>query len=268
MQAASRQALAIVRERVADDPAVATGEVGRELLAVAGLLSGEAALRNALTDNGAAAERRAELAGNVFASRVSAATLSVITAVVRQRWSRPRDLVEALETLGAESLLAHAEAEGRIDAVEEQLFRFGRTLASSAELQIMLSDPGVPNDAKARVVGHLLDGRVEPETAELLSYVAAHPAGVSVEERIGELVELAAARRQQLLADVRVPLQLTKTQADRLTSALSSIYGQPVTLAVTVDPQMLGGAVVRIGDEIIDGSIASRLAAARRTLTQ
>lgn len=268
MQAASRQALGAVRDGIAGDPSVGTDEVGRQLLSVSGLLGRETTLRNALTDNGSSAQRRRALAEAVLGSRVAPATLSVVAAAVEQRWSRPRDLVEAVEELGAESLLAHAENQGRIDAVEEQLFRFGRTLASSADLQILLSNPGVADETKAAVVADLLQHRVEPEVATLVEHVVSHPGGASVNERLDDLVELAATRRQQLLADVRVPLPLTQQQHERLSAALSGVYGQPVTLAVSVDPDLLGGAVVRIGDEIIDGSVASRLAAARRTLTQ
>jgi F-type H+-transporting ATPase subunit delta len=89
-----------------------------------------------------------------------------------------------------------------------------------------------------------------------------------VAETLSDLVQLAATRRRQLLADVRAPVPLTDQQQQRLATALARIYGQPVTLAVSVEPEMLGGAVVRIEDEIIDGSVASKLAAARRTLTQ
>jgi F-type H+-transporting ATPase subunit delta len=268
MQAASRNALAAVRKNAGTDPAVGTAQVGHELLSVSSLLGREASLRNALTDNGASAQRRAELARALLGDRITPATMSVVAAAVSQRWSRSRDLVEALEELGAESMLAHAEREGRIDSVEEQLFRFGRVLESSADLQIMLSDPGVPDATKSAVVGDLLAGRVEPETAEIVGHVVANPGGVSVAERLDHLVRLAATRREQLLADVRVPVPLTTEQHERLAAALRGVYGQPVTLAVSVDPTIVGGAVVRIGDEIIDGSVASRLAAARRTLTQ
>jgi F-type H+-transporting ATPase subunit delta len=152
--------------------------------------------------------------------------------------------------------------------VENELFRFGRALESSSDLQIMLSNPAVDDDVKASVVADLLDGRTEPETATLIGHIIANPNGAPVSDRLDDLIALAAARRQQLLADVRAPVALTPQQQERLVRALTAIYGQPVTLAVTVEPDLLGGAVVRVGDEIIDGSVTSRLAAARRALTQ
>lgn len=268
MQGTSRQALAAVREAAAADSAVATSSVATELLSVAALLGREASLRSALTDNGASAQRRRELADSVLSGKVEAATLAVVDDAVGRRWSRARDLVEAVESLGAEALLASAESDGRIDEVENELFRFGRVLESSADLQIMLSSPAITEDVKASVVSDLLSERTQPETAALVRHIVANPNGEPVAERLDGLVSLAAARRRQLLADVRAAVALSDTQQNRLANALTAIYGQPVTLAVTVEPELVGGAVVRIGDEIIDGSVTSRLAAARRALTQ
>jgi F-type H+-transporting ATPase subunit delta len=204
----------------------------------------------------------------VLEGKVGADALAVVEEAAAQRWSSPRDLVEGIEALGAEAMLAHAENEGRIDAVEEELFRFGRVLDSSGELQVMLTDPAVPDAVKADVVGELLAERSQPETLALVRHAVAHPGGRRLAESLSGLVELAATRRQQLLADVRVPMPLTDRQHHRLAVALTRIYGQPVTLAVSVEPDIVGGAVVRIGDEIIDGSVASKIAAARRALTQ
>ena len=268
MQGASREALGVVRDSVVDDRSVSTAEVGQELLSVAALLGREASLRTALADNGSTPQRRAELATRIVDGKLSPPAVSVLAAAVAQRWSRPRDLVEAVETLGAEALLTHAERDGRIDEVEEELFRFARVLESSSDLQIMLSDPAVSGESKSAVVVDLLDERAQPETVELVRNLVRHAGGGPVDDRLADLVQLAATRREMLLADVRAPVPLTEGQQDRLAAALARIYGQTVTVAVSVDPDLLGGAVVRIGDEIIDGSIASRMADARRTLTQ
>jgi F-type H+-transporting ATPase subunit delta len=268
MQGASRSSLAVVRDEVRADAAANTDLVGSQLMSVASLLGRETSLRNALTDNGSTPERRVELATAVFTGKVAPPTVSVLATVVAQRWSPPRDLVEALEILGAEALLAHAETDERIDTVEEELFRFSRVLESSPDLQLLLSDPAVGADTKSTVVADLIADKVQPETLTLVTYAASHAVGRPVADRLDELVSLAAARREQLLADVRAPMPLTDEQTRRLAAALQRIYGREVTVAVSVDPEVLGGAVVRIGDEIIDGSIASRMAAARRSLTQ
>jgi F-type H+-transporting ATPase subunit delta len=266
MQGASRDALAALREAQLGRPV--PSDLGGELLSVAALLGREVGLRSALTDTGSAPQRRSALSTRLLAGKVSDPATALVDLAVRQRWSSPRDLVEALEIVGAEAMLAHAESEGRIDAVEDELFRFTRTLDASGELQVLLTNPAVDAATKAAVVTDLLATRSQPETVALVRHAVANPGGRRVAETLSDLVRLAATRRQQLLADVRVPVPLTEQQQQRLSAALSAIYGQPVTLAVSVEPEMLGGAVVRIDDEIIDGSVASKLAAARRTLTQ
>lgn len=258
--------MAAAREAVAEQPPSPT--LGPELLSVAALLGRESTLRSALTDTGMPAERRSDLAGGLLTGKVGGATVAAVQRAVAQRWSRPRDLVEGVEALGAEAMLAEAEAQGRIDAVEEELFRFTRVLASSSDLQVLLTNPAVPDATKAQVVTDLLEDRAQPETVALVTHAVAHPGGRRVSDVLDELVDLASTRREQLLADVRVPVALSDEQRTRLSAALSRIYGRPVTLAVSVEPDLLGGAVVRIGDEIIDGSVASKLADARRRLTQ
>jgi F-type H+-transporting ATPase subunit delta len=77
---------------------------------------------------------------------------------------------------------------------------------------------------------------------------------------------LAAELRERLVAEVHVAGPLTPEQRSRLTAALAAAYGHNVHLNVVVDPQVIGGMTVRIGDELINGSVASRLAELRRGL--
>jgi F-type H+-transporting ATPase subunit delta len=268
MQGESRQALQGLLTSVRALDGVHLGDLGAELLAVSALVGREATLRNALTDTGVPGEARGALARRVLGDRVGAATQDVVADAASRRWSSPRDLTEALETLGAEATFAGVEADGRIDTVEEELFRVSRLVEGSAPLQSLLTDPSVADTTKADVVTDLLAGRAQPETSALVRHAVQHAAGRRLTDVLDELVAAAAERREQLLADVRTPVAMTPDQQTALAAALTRIYGRPVTVAATVDPELLGGAVVRVGDEIIDGSVATRLADLRRRLTQ
>ncbi|HSK25530.1 MAG TPA: F0F1 ATP synthase subunit delta [Jiangellales bacterium] len=263
----SRSSLAEVQ----DGLAARAGEPGSdglsaELLEVSALLSRESSLRGTLADSGLEPDRRAALATAVLAGKVSPAAASVVEDVVRRRWSSARDLVDALEILGAEAAFLGAERAGRLDAVEDELFRFARTIAGDDRLAATLSDPAVPDAAKAELVTGLLRGRAADETVRLVGHVIAHPRGRGAEQAVTELVELAARRREELVAEVTVAAPITAEQEQRLAAALGSVYGRTVTLQVAVDPEVLGGVVVRIDDEVIDGSVAQRLAEARRRM--
>src|SRR5690606_34504568 len=107
-------------------------------------------------------------------------------------------------------------------------------------------------------------GKVEAETAELVRHVVANPRGRRVERALDELVEASARRRERLLAKVRVAAQISDDQQRRLAAALGRIYGRTVDVQVDVDPDVLGGVVVTVGDEVIDGSVARKLDQIRR----
>jgi F-type H+-transporting ATPase subunit delta len=266
MQGASQRALDEVRETLSGSADVHHGALGGELLAVAVTLSSNPTLRHTLTDYGIPGTQRAAIARAVFGSKISDAAAEVVGEAAGRRWSAPRDLVDGVEALGVEAILAGAEADGHIDAVEDEIFRVTRALAGSPELQALMTDPVVADERKAQVMVDLLQDRAQPETVTLVRHMVAHRRGRRVSDVLDTLVDLAARRREVLIADVRAPIALTPEQQQRLKAALEQLYGHRVNLAVSVEPSLLGGAVVRVADEIIDGSVATKLAAARRTL--
>lgn len=267
MQGSSRASFAQARESfLARSVADSATETGNELLSVAAVLGEASGLRAALSDTGESVRRREDLVDTVFGGKVGEAALTTVKDVVARRWSEVHDLSDAIEVLGAESLLIGAEAEGRIDKVEDELFRFARVVEASPQLRTMLADHATPTEVKVAVVQDLLASQVEPETVTLINHVVEHPSGRRVENALSRLVERAALRREELLADVRVAAPLREDQEERLARALGAIYHRKIVLQVTVDTSVLGGAVVKVGDEVVDGSVAARLADVQRMM--
>jgi F-type H+-transporting ATPase subunit delta len=258
------------RERLVAQPRAVSSEdlraLADELFAVARLLDGQVALRRALSDPSAKPADRAGLAGQLLGGKVSPAALDLVETVARQRWSRPLDLVEATETLATDAALDAADAAGQLDDVEDELFRFGRIVAGDPELSRVLSDRTAPAAGKTALLDRLLSGRVTPITALLLRNRLTGRYAGSAENVVERLSEVASARRGQSVARVTSAVALTPAQERRLTDVLSRLYGRAIGLQVTVDPDVLGGLVIRVGDEVIDGSIAHRLEAAGRRL--
>jgi F-type H+-transporting ATPase subunit delta len=266
MQGSSRAAA--VAGSTALDAALAAGAdraaLGDELLAVTDLVDGNATLRRALADPSREARQKQELVEQLLTGKVSAETLVVVKNLVGQRWSAERDLSDTLEGLGVESVLAGAEQEGRIDRVEDELFRFERTVAANHDLRDALTNRNAAADAKVRVVTSLLEGRATPETVRLATRAVQHPRGRRLDRTFERFLALAAKRREQLTAVVTTAVELTAQQRERLTSALQDLYGKPVLLQLVRDPQVLGGIHVQVGDEVIDGTVLRRLDEARR----
>jgi F-type H+-transporting ATPase subunit delta len=240
--------------------------VSGDLLAVAGVLGGEKSLRQALADGGQPEQVRRGIVTQLFGGKVSDTSLAILGDVVAARWSSDGDLVDALEQFGAQAAFVGAEADGSLDRVEDELFRFGRAVDGSPELQMALTDPALPADRKTALVRDLL-GQASPATVALVGHTAAHLRGRQPAVAVDQLAGLAAEQRRRVLAEVRSAVPLTDEQQTRLGAALSRLQGRQVRLNVIVDPGVVGGIVVRVGDDVIDGSVASRLEQARRTVT-
>jgi F-type H+-transporting ATPase subunit delta len=268
MQGASRSALAESREALSQVLGQDTdrGRLGEELLQVAGVIDGNAVLRRTLADPTREGDDRSRLMGRLFGDRVSEATQQVAATVVSRRWASETDLVSTLEEFGIEAILAEAESAGRLGQVEDELFRFGRIVDGTSELRAALTDRRASTDAKARVVRDLLAGRSAPETVRLAELAATHRR-TRFDHAIEAYLKIAARRQEQLTATVTTAIPLTEQQVERLTSALSKHYGRDIHANQVVDPTVVGGIRVEIGDEVIDGTILSRLDEARRRLT-
>ncbi len=252
-------------EPLVGDPRAAT-ELGNELFAAAGVLATQSALRRALGDPSRPEQARADLATALFGGKVSDATAGLIAAVAAARWSAPGDLTDAVEQLAAEAIVAAAEHEGRLDDLEDELFRFGRVVASEPDLRIALTNPFLPASAKRDLLDNMLAAKVTPEALRLITEAAVNPLGRSLDVSLDEYARLAARRRERLVAEVHVAVPLTDRQRGRLAAALGTAYGHQVHLNVVLDPKVTGGMTVRIGDDLIDGSVATRLAEAGRRL--
>ena len=267
MIGSSRESLAACQEGLdARRQDAGFAQLSGELFAIAGVLDREGALRNTLADSGQPHSVREGLVRQVFGGKVSDLAVDVLLFVVDRRWASDEDLVLALEQLADQAAFTVAEGDGTLDATEEELFRFGRALDSSPALQMALTDPAQSASTKAAVVRDLLQGRSTATTQQVLEYAVGHLHGRRIDAVVDELCGLAAKQRERVVAEVRVAAPLDETQQRRLSEALSRLKGRTVRLNVAVDPSVLGGVHVRIGDEVIDGTVASRMEQARRAL--
>lgn len=168
----------------------------------------------------------------------------------------------------AKALFEIANAEGTLDEVEDELFRFARTLEQQHELRDALTDPGLPAERKRALLAEVLGERTDPVTVNLLGFVIEQGRARELGAIVDELVAVAAERRQSAVAEVRTAVPLDAGHRDRLAEALERATGRKVELKVVVDPTVVGGVVARVGDQVIDGSVRRRLELARERLSE
>jgi F-type H+-transporting ATPase subunit delta len=269
MRGASRVSLIAAKDRLATMAAGSAGlsQLGAELFSVVGLLDSEPPLRRALADSSSARDARAGLVAGLLGDRVSSDTVELVSSVATSPWSTPADLADAIEQLAVLAVVTQADEAGRLDDLEDDLFRFARVLGTQPELRAALGNPFAPADAKRRLVDSLLADKSSAQTVELVTQAALQPRGRSLDWQLEEYARLAAEHRERLLAEVRVATDLSDEQRGRLVTLLSRAYGHDVHLNLVLDTQVIGGMIVRIGGEQIDASVATRLAEARRGLT-
>ena len=277
IHSASRQALAVVQEeqksvlserrtllgrlKTVDYPTVAS-----ELYAIAQLLVTQPRLRRMIGDPATAADARAQLAKRLFDGKVSDQALELLTVAVRQRWSSPWDLTDALESAGDDALFMAAEQDGTLDSVEDELFRFERILQAEGEATSLLDEAATEPSRRVEFLDSLVAGKVSPVTLALLQHAVASQRKRTIDLAIDDLLEKAAARKDESVARVLSAVPLTDAQEARLAAVLTRMYGRSITIRTAVEPSVRGGLVIRVGDELIDGSVATRLAQARTAL--
>lgn len=265
LRGASSDALALLAEeleRFVVSGADAT-QLGNDLLSLSALVRGDAGLRRVVTDQSVAAGAKQGLVRDLLAGKVGDPALELASSAVGRRWTAGRDLADALERLGEIAVVRSAGDD--VDRLGDELFALGQAVQENPELRDALSDPARSQADKAALIGGLLEGRALPATIRLAQQsVASSYRTVSV--ALHEYQKVAASVADERVAKVRVARELTEEERRRLTDALSSQYGKAIHLNVVVEPTLIGGMRVEVGDDVIDGTVASRLDDARRRL--
>jgi F-type H+-transporting ATPase subunit delta len=240
-----------------------------EFASVAALLNRETVVTRYLTESAEDAAPRVRLIERLLSGKIGNPALDILRSAAAARWSAGSDLIVAVEHVARQALLTRAERAGQVDEVEDQLFWFSRILDAQPRLSILLGDYAAPAEGRVRLLRNVLESagdNVNPVAATLLSQTVELLRKESAEDAVLGLAEVAVSRRGEMVAHVSAAAELSNAQSTRLTEVLSRIYGHPVTVQMQTDPELLGGLSVTVGDEIIDGTLSSRLAAAETQL--
>jgi F-type H+-transporting ATPase subunit delta len=239
--------------------------IADDLFSVSQLLAAQPTLRRLLTDLSRPADDKAGLVRELLGGKVDDASLELLAWAVSRRWAATRDLGDALEHLGVVAIVQAADRNDEADRLEEELFAFAQVVNDNPELRDALSDPARSSEDKQQLLRGLLEGKVTDGTLRLASQ-STSGSHRTVTVALDVYQKLAAAHRRRLVAKVTVAQELDDDSSRRLAEALGRQYDRPVHINTVVDPEVIGGVRVEIGDDVIDGTVVSRLDDARRRL--
>ncbi|MGQ4494015.1 F0F1 ATP synthase subunit delta [Dermabacteraceae bacterium P13095] len=241
--------------------------VADELFSVAELIDSTNRLVRVLSDIGQSEDTRAQIVDRLLGDHVTPVTKEIVTGLVRQRWSLQDDLLEAITRIGVDCVLLQAQAEGTLDTVEQQLFQVSHLISENPALAEGLNAVREDSERRVSVLRSLLSEKLEGDALLLVSEAAKRPGELKVAQRVREFAELAASLRGRTMAVVYSAIPLTQAQQQRLADILQKMYGTAVQLNLLIDPEVVGGLRITVGDDLYDATIMRRLDDSRRRLT-
>jgi len=236
--------------------------VAEDLLAAGRVVGSSKQLRSALADAEANAAQKRALVEAVFGSKLTADAVTLLTALASNRWSNSSDVLEGIEELG----LRVASESAPDVAIDRELFTIERAVASDPGLELALGSKLSPTEAKVKLVDRLLEGKAAPQTVAIVGHLVQQPRGRRIGELLRHAAEVVAEQRGFEVAKITSASPLSTSQLDRLVRGLEAQYGRALRVNTIVDPAVLGGVRVQIGDDVIDGSVATRLSSLRQKL--
>ncbi|MDQ0075351.1 F0F1 ATP synthase subunit delta [Arthrobacter oryzae] len=248
-------------------------QLAKELFGILGTVDSSAGLRRALTDPSRSGDEKSALVKQLFSGKVSADAAEIASGLAGSRWASARDIGDALETLAASVVIAVAENKSAVsasgitglEALENDLFAFNQAVDSSHEVQRALSEPQASPAAKIALAEKLVP-KASEEAKVLIGQAVSQPRGLKVTNLVRRFAELAAKRQQRWIATVSVTRPLTETQTSRLQAGLNALYGRELKINMNVDPALIGGIRIQVGDEVVDASVLTRLGQLQRQL--
>ena len=167
----------------------------------------------------------------------------------------------------ANGIFEIARAEGELERVEDEILAVAQAFEGSGELRSALTDPQLPHDKKQGIVDELIGGRASSLTVDLVQMIVSQGRASELPAIAKRVIETAASSRDKAVAEVRSAVPLDSETVARLETALGRATGKSVEVKVIVDESVIGGIVARVGDTVIDGSLARRVDSLRQAVS-
>lgn len=237
-----------------------------DMLAIVDALDENTQLRNALTDPAGGPERKATLAGSLFGGKLSDEVVELVQGMVRSPWSEADDLAASIGRIAAYAVFDDAERGGTLPALTEELFQLEQFFSKERELRDAFADRSKTPEQRVTLVRAILDGRVSEHARMLVERMVTSSRHPGLLSALNEHTRIAAERRDRMIAVVTAAQPISDAQISRIERILHDRYGRQVQVQVQIDPEVIGGLRIAVGDDVVDGTVQGRLAEVRRQL--
>ncbi len=269
LKGASRQSLAKTRSAleklISTVDAAAAAKISADLFAMVKVLDSSSAVRRALTDNARDESSKTILGRDIFKGANSQA-LEIFSKMASLRWSSPKDFGNVLEFLAVEALVDSAQKNGSLDKLESEIFAVSEMIAKSPELRSFFAVRNVVSAPKSELLTSLLSGKVTQATLDLTAFLVDHPRGRNIEAGLNDFASAIAQIKDRQIAHVISATALNNEQINRLAKSLTKVFGRDIKVNASVKPEVVGGMSIRVADELIDGTLLTRISQADRLL--
>lgn len=262
MRAISEAALERARERwfpMLEERRGSELSFGVQAFSLADLFRSNSRLTHALGDLGRSEDDRAMLALSILRGRVGDELAELVAGMVREHWAGESDLADAVEAIGLDSVLLSARHNGVLTELEGEIYEIRRLLADARSLRIALSDSAVAVDRRVKLTCDLAAHKVSEEALALAIRAVERAPMPTLASTLGVYLDRAAELARKTVASVRVASPMTREQEERLARILSARYGREISVHVAIDPEVIGGMRIHVGDEVLDATLATRI---------
>ncbi|HWU47279.1 MAG TPA: F0F1 ATP synthase subunit delta [Humibacter sp.] len=261
MGSATREALAQARATLDSTDAV-TLATGEALLVAARAINASPALRAVLADPVVEFDRKSTLIASIFGS-LGEPAVTLLRGIAESRWSNPAQLIDGIEEIGIRAI---ARSTGGDAGIESELFEFSRVVSQNPSLELAIGSKLGDSESRVALVDALLSGEADPATVAIVHHLVQSPRGRRIGALLATAADIVADAAGAVVATITAADEPSAAQLDTLKSLITSQYGRTPRFNLIVDPELVGGLRVQVGDQVVDGSIAARLADLRLRL--
>lgn len=241
--------------------------IGNELFVITSLLDGNVRIERALTDVSRPLEDKVAVLNTLLGDQVHPMTMEIMTEVVRRRWSRVADIANAVEDFGVDAMMYYADATDSTLQVSIELAELHSALLNTPVVRAKLYDETVPSEARVKFFHKLFDGKgLNKVTMRLAEHATENLRRRRYLETIQWLINKLSRHMGESMVIVTTATPLKQEQIDKLIAVYSKKIGRAVHINSVVDPSVLGGMRVQVGDEVTDNTVVAQLENLQRSV--